>query len=252
MGLVQLNGERDRTLGGPIWELLAFTSLIFAWSVVPREPGLRRSLLIVLKSLGVVGLIVLLAIFRGEPQPVDMPFWGHVDEWVWLRTEWWGILGLIGWAYLTTAILWLILGHRREWLMGALATLILVHLAMQRGGLLTRLDGKPWLGVVSTRFQDAGTGDRSDRSVCRSRRRHRLARGDLDGRLPARIDPATRQRRDSTPRPAPLGVHVCHWAVAGRPGHRYLRGHQQDRCNAHMVLVVGGHDMPGHGLLFTR
>ena len=39
MGLIQLNGERDRTLGGPVWELLAFTSLIFAWSVIPRERG---------------------------------------------------------------------------------------------------------------------------------------------------------------------------------------------------------------------
>ena len=25
MGLVQLNGGRDRTLGGPVWEMLAFT-----------------------------------------------------------------------------------------------------------------------------------------------------------------------------------------------------------------------------------
>ena len=153
MGLVQLNGERDRTLGGPVWELLAFTSLIFAWSVIPRERGATRSLLIVVKVLGVVGLIVLLAIFRGKPQPVDMPFWGRVDNWVWLRTEWWGILGLIGWAYLTTAILWLVVGHRREWLMGALAILILIHLAMQRGGLLTRLDGKTWLGWSAPVFK---------------------------------------------------------------------------------------------------
>ena len=39
MGLVQLNGERDRTLGGSVWELLAFSSLILAWSVVPGERG---------------------------------------------------------------------------------------------------------------------------------------------------------------------------------------------------------------------
>ena len=82
-----------------------------------------------------------------------MPFWGRVENWVWLRTEWWGILGLIGWAYLTTAIIWLIVGHRREWLMGSLAILILIHLAMHRGGLLTRLDSKTWLGWSAPVFK---------------------------------------------------------------------------------------------------
>ena len=80
------------------------------------------------------------------------PFLGHVATWAWLRTEWWGILGLIGWAYLTAAIIWLVLGRRREWLMGAMAILILVHLAINRGGLFARVDGKPWLGLLIPLF----------------------------------------------------------------------------------------------------
>jgi heparan-alpha-glucosaminide N-acetyltransferase len=158
MGLIQLNGERDRTLGGPVWELLAFSSLIFAWCIVPREQGVRRTLLIILKTSGFIGLAVLLAVFRGKPQPVDLPFWGHVEGWVWFRTEWWGILGLIGWAYLAVALLWLILGRRREWLMGALGLLILLHLAMQHGGLFSRLDGKPWLGWSIPVFKTLASG----------------------------------------------------------------------------------------------
>ena len=153
MGLIQLNGERDRTLGGPVWEMLAFICLVFAWSIVPRERGVTRTLLLILKTIGFIGLLVLLAIFRGEPQTVAIPVWGRVERWVWFRTEWWGILGLIGWAYLATAILWLILGRRREWLMGALANLILLHLAMQHGGLFTRLDDKPWLGWAQPMFK---------------------------------------------------------------------------------------------------
>jgi predicted acyltransferase len=147
MGLVQLNGERDQTLGGPLFELLAFTSLICAWCFVPREQGARRTFFIALKIAGFLGLAVLLAIFRGKPQPVDLAFWGHVENWPWFRTEWWGILGLIGWAYLTVAILWLILGRRREWLTGALGVLMLLHLAMLRpGGLFGRIETKAWLG----------------------------------------------------------------------------------------------------------
>ena len=146
MGLVQLNGERDQTLGGPLWELLAFTSLICAWCVVPRERGTKRTLLVIVKTIGFIGLGVMLALFRGKPQPVDLAFWGHVDGWVWFRTEWWGILGLIGWAYLLVSLLWLILGRRREWLVGCLGILILLHLAMQHDGLFSRLDAKTWLG----------------------------------------------------------------------------------------------------------
>ena len=61
-------------------------------------------------------------------------------------TGWWGILGLIGWAYLTVSLLVLFLGERREWLMGLLALLMVLHLAIQHGGLSTRLDSKLWLG----------------------------------------------------------------------------------------------------------
>ena len=59
---------------------------------------------------------------------------------------WWGILGLIGWAYLTAALLTLALGRRREWLMGAMGLLMALHLAMNHGGLFSRVDKKPWLG----------------------------------------------------------------------------------------------------------
>ena len=58
--------------------------------------------------------VVLLAIFRREPGPAEIPFRGTVSDWVWMRTDWWGILGLIGWAYLTVSLLvtlrWAVVG----------------------------------------------------------------------------------------------------------------------------------------------
>jgi heparan-alpha-glucosaminide N-acetyltransferase len=157
MGLVQLNGERDQRLGGPMWEMLAFIGLICAWIAVPQESGRSRSFLLGLKGLGVVGLLALLAIFRGEPHATEIPLLGLFEGWTWFRTEWWGILGLIGWAYLTVSVLWLILGRRREWLTGALASLILLHLAMERGGLFTRLNAKTWLGWSAPAFKMTAT-----------------------------------------------------------------------------------------------
>jgi predicted acyltransferase len=149
MGVTELNSHNERTLGDPLWGLLAFTALILAWCAVPREPGWKRNLLLAIKILGGVGLVVLLAIYRRDPVSAEIPFRGRVEDWVWLKTGWWGILGLIGWAYLTVSLLFLLLGDRREWLMGSLALLMTLHLAIRNGGLFTRLDRKDWLGAAA-------------------------------------------------------------------------------------------------------
>ena len=148
LGVIELNSDEDRTLGSNVWGMLAAICVILAWCVIPRAGGWKRAVLLALKTLGVLGLLVLLSIYRREPHTAEVPFLGSVSNWVWLRTGWWGILGLIGWAYLTVALVTLLVGRRREWLMGGLAILILLHLAVQHGGLFARLDHKPWLGAA--------------------------------------------------------------------------------------------------------
>jgi predicted acyltransferase len=145
MGVIVLNNEEDNSPRALAWGTLAFTSLLLAWCVVPREAGRRRNLWIALKVLGLVGLMVLLVLFRGERGPAEFPIVGRVEDWAWLRSGWWGILGLIGWAYLTAALLTLGLGRRKEWLMGAMALLMALHLAMNNGGLFARVEKKTWL-----------------------------------------------------------------------------------------------------------
>jgi predicted acyltransferase len=145
MGVIERNSESERTLG-PLWSVLAFTALLLAWCSVPRERGQRHNIVIALRILGAVSLAVLLALFRREPGTAEVPFRGPIDNWVWMRAEWWGILGLIGWAYLTVSLFVLLLGWRREWLMGGLALLMLLHLAFNHGGLFTHMATKAWLG----------------------------------------------------------------------------------------------------------
>jgi heparan-alpha-glucosaminide N-acetyltransferase len=146
MGVIVYNSEDRQTRGQPLWSVLAFIAIILAWCDAPREHTSRRTVLIGIKTIGIVGLVALLLLYRREPGSSQIPFFGRREGWVWMKTGWWGILGLIGWAYLIVATLTLLLGRRREWLMGALAILMLLHMAMQRGGLFTRLDDKPWLG----------------------------------------------------------------------------------------------------------
>ena len=150
MGVIVMNHEEDKSPRALLWGTLAFACLILAWAGVPAK---GRNVWIGLKVLGVVGLIALLAVFRGERGPAELPIWGRVEDWAWLRIGWWGILGLIGWAYVTVALLTLGLGRRREWLMGAMGLLMALHLAMNHGGLFTRVDKKSWLGAARPAVQ---------------------------------------------------------------------------------------------------
>jgi predicted acyltransferase len=149
MGVIELNRGNDRALPRGLWGVLAYTALILAWCSLPRERGWKRNLVLAAKALGGAGLAVLLALYRSAPAPAEIPLRGSVEDWVWLRTGWWGILGLIGWAYLTVGLLVLALGWRREWLMGALALLMALHLAFNHGGLFTPLESKTWLGPAA-------------------------------------------------------------------------------------------------------
>lgn len=148
MGVISNDGGADRRLGAPLWELLAYISIILAWCVVPKEHGFKRRCFWILKAVGVVGLIALTALFKSDPRPTDVFLYGRIENWTGLQTSWWGILGLIGWAYLTVALVTLVLGRRRERLVGAMWLLIIIHIALHQGGLLRKLDDKSWLAAA--------------------------------------------------------------------------------------------------------
>ncbi len=148
MGLVEFNKADDVVLGEYWWGLLGYISILFAWCVIPTQPGTRRRVFQIIKGLGVVGLAALLFVFRREPTTATVAFYGEVQDWTWLQTGWWGILGLIGWAYLVASLVYLCLGHRREWLMGAAAILTCFFLADRSGGFFLHVETKPWLGYT--------------------------------------------------------------------------------------------------------
>ena len=145
MGLVGVNRSKEMLLGPTWWGLLTFISIIFAWSVVPKEQSTKRTVMMVLKGIGIVGLIALLMIYRREPVATNVLFLGDVEAWTWIRTQWWGILGLIGWAYLACALIYFFVGSRREWLVAAMGLLMLNFVCAQNGGFFTQIENKPWL-----------------------------------------------------------------------------------------------------------
>ena len=77
----------------PLWTLLMFISVLLIWSNYPKT--ISPAISLGAKLLGVAGLVMLWWMYKG-PDNTGM------------TTQWWGILGLIGWAYLIAGTLFLI------------------------------------------------------------------------------------------------------------------------------------------------
>ncbi len=99
MGVFLVNGEHidSETMEMPayLYDTFSCLAFIFIWNAFPQH--VNRSLVNALKILGWFILIILAWAYRGNDD----------GEIVRFNTWWWGILGLIGWAYLFTSIVFL-------------------------------------------------------------------------------------------------------------------------------------------------
>ncbi len=139
IGVLMLNASRlNPDLAGiskNLWAILMYISVFLVWN---QYGNLNRNLKLILKVIGITGLIVLLAVFRsGTPESVS-----------WIETGWWGILGLIGWGYLVTALVFLCV--KENLLLTGLFWLFFILLnVLSQLSMLGFLDfAKPVFGVI--------------------------------------------------------------------------------------------------------
>lgn len=97
LGLFMVNAEdgyNEAAMGMPIhaWSLLFYVCVILVWNVYSFS---QKWIVYVLKSIGIGGLIILALLYRGGKDGTE-----H------MQPHWWGILGLIGWAYLYSCIIY--------------------------------------------------------------------------------------------------------------------------------------------------
>jgi len=153
MGVMMVNMEHHDPWYRGSWGLLAYLAMILVFMAPPRGSGLGRKVWLAGRAVGIVALIALALAYRTEKGealvlgPLLVP-----GDTVWLRHSWWGILGLIGWAYLTASLIYLAFGRRREWLVGATAMLALLYVAQQKG-LFSRVDSRAWLAWATPWIQ---------------------------------------------------------------------------------------------------
>jgi predicted acyltransferase len=99
IGVLMLNVSRLNPelteINKNLWAILMYISVFLVWNLYRNVP---KKTAFILKGLGIAGLIVLVFIFRS----------GTAENTGWLTTGWWGILGLIGWGYFATALVFLV------------------------------------------------------------------------------------------------------------------------------------------------
>ena len=125
MGLFTVNlGSYDgEATGLPYsWYLILLVlSFFLTWNLYPKAEGWKKYLFTGMKYAGILLMIGLFCLFEGKNGAVFAP-------------KWWGILGLIGWTYLVTAIVFLIVRIRLVWMLSAwlivLALTVLSHNGM--------------------------------------------------------------------------------------------------------------------------
>jgi heparan-alpha-glucosaminide N-acetyltransferase len=140
VGIVMVNDSPDSSLMGwsaPLWASLMFLSAILAFSSLgpPTRSDAKtnptpvyRHITLALRIVGFLLLIYLVFAFRGRNNHRIItlaPFSIH--------TSWYGILGLIGWAYLVGATVFLLFGAHRTALLGCTALLLCVYSAARKG-----------------------------------------------------------------------------------------------------------------------
>jgi len=145
-------GRADNTgMSANLWTGLMYVCFFLTWSVLPKEPSRRRQAFLVGRALGVAGLVALAIVYRGpegERLVLGPLFEAGGDAWV--RHEWWGILGIIGWSYLISSLAYLG-GARREALLGLTALFVLIYLA-EEATPSTVLQARTWLEPLSPTF----------------------------------------------------------------------------------------------------
>ena len=140
IGILILNSGRVNPeatgMNRNLWALLMYISVFLIWNDYPK--GKHKLLFTILRAAGVATLIFLAIIFRS----------GSADDPGWMITGWWGILGLIGWGYLTASLIYVAFRDSVAWTMAAVIFFMMINI-LDQSGVLGFLDPvKPVLGII--------------------------------------------------------------------------------------------------------
>ena len=140
LGFFMVNAEGgydEKAMGISIhlWTILFFVAVLLIWKVYRTS---NKLLVYILRAIGFIILIILAFIYRGQNGQYITP-------------RWWGILGLIGWAYLYSCIFYQVLSGNKY----MLTLMIGVCVTFYAIGRLPEVQHSYWWSWISARRGDA-------------------------------------------------------------------------------------------------
>ncbi|MBN1821361.1 MAG: DUF5009 domain-containing protein [Prolixibacteraceae bacterium] len=141
IGVLMFNsGRLNPELSGineQLWAILMYVSVFLIWNQYPLNPSYRK-IYLGLKIIGILGLVMLAVVFHA----------GTAENVSWLKTGWWGILGLIGWGYLAAAFAYLLIGNKIPGILFAWLFFVALNILSELGLLNFLNPVQPVLGTL--------------------------------------------------------------------------------------------------------
>lgn len=134
--MVNAEGYNEKATGIPVaaWSLLFYLCAILVWNVYRFK---NKTWAYLLRVTGAIGLVILAWVYRGGE-----------DGQQGLTPRWWGILGLIGWAYLFSCIIYQLMRGRIIFLLPAIAACIAWY-TLSRSGIAEDHSLLQWMAARS-------------------------------------------------------------------------------------------------------
>ena len=143
MGVWLVNGEsiNEAATGMKrvVWNMICWGCFIVLWNSWPKRED--KKVLNILKIVSVVVLFILAWIYRGN---------GYDGKTIHFEHQWWGILGLIGWAYLISAIVYIFSGNKLSVIIAAWLLFNVLCMGSHSGW----FTGIPFLQTIFAPFGD--------------------------------------------------------------------------------------------------
>lgn len=113
----------EALLPKPLWEIMITISFFLIWLDYSKDSSNKRPM--VLQIGGIILLSILLITYRGD----------SAEGLIWMKPGWWGILGLIGWSYLLSSMVFLLSKGKFQTQLLAFGFFLLFSIANQLGWL---------------------------------------------------------------------------------------------------------------------
>jgi len=121
----EMNREATR-IPAWLWNVLLYIGAVLIWNRYPKAENARQqNIYLGLRVLGGLILLVLIPLFRK----------GEAGNLLGMTPSWWGILGLIGWAYLYAMIAYWLFRRELYAMTGVLGLFTLMAIGLMSGGI---------------------------------------------------------------------------------------------------------------------